>query len=126
MNHTCEDWNVEARYVWSEHLDPTIPMLAFYTKRTIEAGEEILGNYGYTMDGCRCVACERIRLQKEKQSQAQREAKLSPFEKRKIFSKGILALLRHTTTRGGWKRQKSKPTDYYIHVKRYPFHGSSV
>ena len=121
MNHTCEDWNVEARYVWSEHLDPTIPMLAFYTKRTIEAGEEILGNYGYTMDGCRCVACERIRLQKEKQAQAQREAKLSPVEKRAIFRKDIFALFNDTRRHEVVikKRQKSRSPkrqiDFYIH-----------
>eukprot|EP00938_MAST-03A_sp_MAST-3A-sp1_P005380 g5380.t1 len=117
MNHTCEDWNVEARYVWSEHLDPAIPVLAFYTRRTIEAGEEILGHYGYTMDGCRCVACERIRVQKEKQAQAEREAKLSPRKKSTIFRSKIYALFKDTRRYEVVfkKRQKSKHTDYYIY-----------
>jgi hypothetical protein len=121
MNHTCEDWNVEARYAWGEHLDPTIPMLAFYTRRPIETGEEILAHYGYTMDGCRCKACERINLEKERLRQAELKAKISPKERLSRFKSGALDMInnlrRHKVVRKrrAGKKNSNKELDYYVY-----------
>ena len=119
MNHTCEDWNVEARYVWSEHLDPAIPVLAFYTRRTIEAGEEILGHYGYTMDGCRCVACERIEYRKRNKHKL--NVKLNSVPVRKVRFSGrrfMLFLKTHDDTRWFSRRGRKVSTPITISIMK--------
>eukprot|EP00939_MAST-03C_sp_MAST-3C-sp1_P001442 g1442.t1 len=60
INHTCTQANVEARYVWSDHLDNALPRVVFYAKRTIKAGDELLVHYGFKLDNCACATCSPV------------------------------------------------------------------
>ena len=59
FNHACSGWNIEPRFLYSEHLDKDIPTVAFFAKRNIKPNEEILLNYGHKLPGCRCSSCRR-------------------------------------------------------------------
>ncbi|CAL8106758.1 unnamed protein product [Calicophoron daubneyi] len=49
FNHSCNP-NVFVQNVFIESHDPRFPEVAFFTKRNIEAGEEMTWDYGYTVD----------------------------------------------------------------------------
>jgi hypothetical protein len=59
FNHACSGFNIEPRFLYSEHLDKDIPTVAFFAKRNIKPNEEILLNYGHKLPGCRCTSCRR-------------------------------------------------------------------
>ena len=54
FNHACSGFNIEPRFLYSEHHDKDIPTVAFFAKRNIKPNEEILLNYGHKLPGCRC------------------------------------------------------------------------
>lgn len=57
VNHACTNVNVSARYIWSDHLDPHLPTVAFFAKRDICANEELLVHYGNKIANCACSSC---------------------------------------------------------------------
>jgi len=57
FNHACSGWNIEPRFMYSEHHDTDLPILAFFAKCNIKANEEILLNYGHKFPGCMCKSC---------------------------------------------------------------------
>eukprot|EP00940_MAST-03C_sp_MAST-3C-sp2_P002692 g2692.t1 len=67
VNHACADTNVEVRYSWSEHSDSSLPTVAYFAKRAIVEGEELLVNYRQgaqsrsrkVLDECKCHVCKK-------------------------------------------------------------------